>query len=113
MSIFGLFNKKCSWKRNSRTGYDKYEAPLYTDVTIASDIPCRIEDIEGWNTWEAEPGGDFSRSKKILYLGYGYDIQGNDKVTVNGSDNYKVIMPDDAAGYGHHLEVRVEHVDEL
>ena len=113
MGIFGLFNKRCSWKRKVITGENKFGENIYTEQIVESDVPCRAEDVDDWELQQRDPGGDFTRVKKIFYMGPGKDIQGNDRIIFEGSDNYIVIKPDDAAGHGHHLEVRVEQTVDL
>ena len=66
MSIYGLFNKRCSWKRKTVVGENNFGEYIYTEVVVASDVACRFEDIEDWELQQAEPGGDFTRVKKLL-----------------------------------------------
>ena len=113
MSYIGLLNKRCSWTRREKYGKDVYRQPLYSDVVKGSDVRCRVEKDYGFDIWEGEPGGDFARVVTILFLPTGEDIQPNDIVTIEGSDNYKVIDDDNFALMDHHIECRVEKTTDL
>jgi len=115
MSFATLLIKRCSWRRRTHTSDDVYGSPQYTDTIMGSDVPCRYEEIEGHHLWEAEPGGDFNRSKWLLFL-EPTDIMPNDKVTIDGSDNF--LVQDDEKVYDstsnvHHIEVRMEKTKDL
>ena len=112
MSFTGLLNKRCSWIRSIMTGQNDYREPIYTDTTMGTNVPCRLEEIEAQTLWEAEPGGDFTRAKYLLYM-EPTDIKGNDRVTIDGSDNYKVQVPDPVMLMDHHFEVRLEKTVDL
>lgn len=94
------------------TGQNAYREPIYTDTLMGSDVRCRLEEIEDQTLWEAEPGGDFTRSKYLLYI-EPTDIKGNDRFTIDGSDNYKVQVIDPVMMMGHHYEVRIEKTVDL
>lgn len=113
MTFRSLLNRRASWTRKQQTDDDERGAGNFTDVLIASDIPCRIEDIEAWTRFEADPSGDATRVKVLMYMEFPQDILGKDLVTIDGSDIYHVIEPDNAAGQDHHLEVRLDTVRNL
>ena len=113
MSFMGLLNKRCSWVRRVKIGKDKYRQSTYTELTKGSDVCCRIQKIYGYNLWQGEPGGDFNMSMNMLWLPPGKDIKPNDYVTIDGSENYKVIDDDNFALMDHHIECRVEKTEDI
>ena len=113
MSFSSLLNKRCSWVRRIKISKDKYRQSVYTESVMGSNVRCRIEKIHGFNLWQGEPGGDFNRSVGMLFMKSGNDILPNDFVTIDGSENYKVMDDDDFSLMGHHIEVRVEKTKEL
>ena len=113
MSFLGLLNKRCSWTRREKIGKDAYRQPIYTEMVKGSEVLCRVEKIYGWDMWEGEDGGDFSRVMTMLFLMPENDIQPNDQVTIEGSENYKVIDDDNFALMDHHIECHVEKTKDL
>jgi len=120
MSIQGLYNKRCSWKRLSQHSENEWGESTFTEVVVASDVPCRYETLKGQELQEYQQSPDFNRALGIMYLDYRTDVQANDKVRLYeiggyalGSENYTVVDPDDAAGHEHHLEVLLEKTKEL
>ena len=111
MSISGLFNKTCSWKRKSFTQVDEFGEPIYTETIVDSDVGCAFQEI----TKDLIENIPVEGNRRVfdLFLETGKDILPEDVLVIDGSDNYIVTDIDDAAGRGHHLEVMVEQNKEV
>jgi len=113
MSFTGLLKKRCSWSRRFKTGLDEYRQPIYTDLIKGSNVICAFQKESGFNLYEGNDGGDFSRVVGMLYLNSNNDIEPNDYVTIDGSENYKVIDKDNFGLMNHHIECRVEKTKDI
>lgn len=112
MSIFGLFNRRCSWRRKGYTAFNSFGEPDYTDTVIATNVLCRLEKFEDRQLLEAQMAGDHNIPIYYLYL-IPTDIEPNDIVTVEDYSDYLVQDVDDAAGQSHHFEVLLQRADQI
>jgi len=112
MSIFGLFNKRCTWKRRINKGLDVYGEILYSDVIMGSEVKCARQIGHGMNMRQDIDNKDvgihgFSIVKYYLYP---TDIKAGDLITFAGSETEIVRNVRDAAGRMHHFEVLAEDI---
>ena len=112
MSIAGLFNKKCSWKRRINKTTDSYGEIVYSDVVIGSDVPCSRQVGHGMNMRQEidnKPVGIHGFSI-VKYFLIPTDIHMGDIIEFDGSETEIVRNVRDAAGRGNHYEVLAEDI---
>lgn len=110
MSFLGLLRQAATIERPS-LGRSSTGEPEWSFSTVASDVPILVQpDQSGGIEVHDEPTGSVLVGTHYGYLQITADLQVHDRVTV-GSEVYRVIRVDDAAGQDHHLEVRLSQPD--
>ncbi len=112
MSFYGLLNGRCSWKRRSNVGENEFKEIIWTETTIASDVPCSRQPGPGNNMrqmLEHKAPGHFNFKLVRYYMGV-TDIKEQDRIIFQGVSDAFVRDIRDAAGSGHHMELLVEEI---
>ena len=104
--IGGLLNSRATITRT--TFVTSGPEPTPTTATVASDVPCRVCNMEAQ---EQGPAFDPQVMRVLLYFPYGTDVTNHDRVTVS-SVVYELEGVDNNAGaQQHHVEVTAKRID--
>lgn len=112
MSIYGLFNKRCTWKRRINKSTDAYGEIIYSEVVVGSDVKCARQVGHGMNMRQDIDTKDVGihAFSIVKYFLLPTDIKAGDLVTFAGSETEIVRNVRDAAGRNHHIEVLAEDI---
>lgn len=116
MSFYGLLNKKCSWSRRINVGSNDFGEIIFTEVLVASDIPCSRQVGAGNNDNQLLEGlkeGDLARKISRFYFAYSDDVQEGDIITFETSDQGIVRSIKDDAGRSHHKKALVVEISNV
>lgn len=116
MSFYSLLNKRCSWKRRISTGANSFGEVIFTEQMIGSDVRCARQvgdgnnDRQFINNLQTAP-----KNVKLVtyYLMPSEDIQENDIIIFQASEQGIVRDVKDDGGRNHHKSVLVEEVQSV
>lgn len=106
MVIGALLNTTCTIQTNTPTQDSTYGHQSDSWADLATGVPCRLDGATGGE--QRFPDDIRNRVTHTLFLEYRTDITWNNTRIVIDSVNYNVLLPIDAGGEGHHLELALE-----
>lgn len=109
MSFSTWLNTTCTIRRFTAGAADDYGHPVQTFSDLATGIACRLQPAAG----PGRGGKEIWVDKQLviadfkLFLSAGQDVTEKDEIVI-GAKTYNVLLVNDAAGHGHHLELDLQ-----
>ena len=113
MAIQDFYNETVDIKRIVPTGSTvinddggNWNEIATTDLIVGTDILCSIQDVSE-SLFDNMPPGDVAEIRREMFCDITVNVQTDDRVFWSGEE-WQVVSVADAAGRGHHYEIRIE-----